>query len=66
MDSKTGEFVINIRHEAVLTVDIKKDKLKVQQMTCLPIFTTAPKQYLCFLTTFNTVTANNAESTMTW
>ena len=65
VDSTTGELVINVSHKATLASEIGTDSLRVQLLTCMPIYTTAPMQYLCFLTDFTTVSANSASSTYT-
>lgn len=65
VDATTGELVINVRHFAEIAAAITTDSLRVQQLTCMPIYTTAPMQYLCFLTDFTTVTANSASTTYT-
>jgi len=45
-----GILGINVTHTATLASALTTVAIQVQQVTCLDIYTTAPAQYLCVLT----------------
>merc|ERR1712156_1165546 len=45
-----GKLGINVTHTATLASALTTVAIEVQQVTCLDIYTTAPAQYLCVLT----------------
>jgi len=50
-DRAAGTFGITVTHNATLKTAITSTAITVEQMTCVDIYTTAPKQYWCFVTT---------------
>lgn len=58
-----GILGINVTHTATLGAALTTVAIQVQQVTCLDIYATAPKQYLCVLTDIANATTKNAATT---
>jgi hypothetical protein len=62
VSASTGELSIILTQSATLGSAIASQNTEVQQMTCFPVYTTAPKQYLCLMGV-TTITASSLAST---
>ena len=58
-----GILGINVTHNATLGAALTTVAIQVQQVTCLDIYASAPKQYLCVLTDIANATTKNAATT---
>ena len=58
-----GVLGINVTHTATLASALTTVAIQVQQVTCLDIYATTPKQYLCVLTDIANATTKNAATT---
>lgn len=70
VSATTAELSLIVTQTATLGAAITTTDTQVQQMTCFPTYTTAPKQYLCFLADHNidasTLTTTSVVSHQVW
>lgn len=62
VSASTGELSIILTQSATLGAAVTSTATEVQQMSCFPVYTTAPKQYLCMMGV-TTITAASLTST---